>query len=234
MDGQGDVRRVLPLNGEDTFGDRSPLRLRRCDTKYALSFGSMRAWSSIRRSSVTARPEAPRKFGDFDFAILFLRLCFGQTAPGNSGSVNRSREWRWFEGNFVSAMASTAVRPSCEALCASMGSPRRRRWHRWKDRRSAAADDLDEPLGPDLYLSFSRPGISEFGLRPTEHRARGRELFAACCSVGRKPNSIPAGKNQVQVGPRVHPAIRSCRPPILPSMPSATSWVNPCWRTSFA
>ncbi len=77
------------------------------------------------RSSVTARPEAAQG----NFATLISRFSFCACVSvrphqATSGSVNTTAGMAFgSKATLCPAMASTAVRPSWEALCASMGSP---------------------------------------------------------------------------------------------------------------
>jgi hypothetical protein len=123
------------------------------------------------RSSVSARPEAAQG----KRATLILRPCsFASVsvspAQAISGSVKTTAGMAaGSKATLWPAMASAATRPSCEALCASIGSPVMSPMAKIDGsavRRCAST--LTKPRASISTSVFSRPSPAEFGLRPTE------------------------------------------------------------------
>ena len=77
-------------------------------------------------AAVGDRPAAgrPRILGDLDLAAFLLRLVFGEAGPGDFGiGEDDGRNGRLSNAAGSPASTSAATLPSCDALCASIGSP---------------------------------------------------------------------------------------------------------------
>ena len=123
----------------------------------------------------------PGKLRDLDFAVLFLRLRFGQPAPGNFGiGEHDCGNGVGLERDFVSGDGFDRGASFVRGLV---------RQHRFADHIADGVDGGIVGLQLLVHLNesalvrlctcvLSRPGISEFGLRPTETRTLVEDLFA--------------------------------------------------------
>ena len=83
---------------------------------------------------------------------------------------------RGSKATFSPAITSTATRPSCDALCASIGSPTTSPIAKIDGSCGARllVDDDEAALDRLRRACVSSPGISEFGRRPTETSTRSK------------------------------------------------------------
>ena len=156
---------------------------RRCRRRARARSDARSLRDAVGAAEGNARPDAPHG----NFATATLRPCFSASvavrpAHAISGSVKTTAGIAaGFRRRLRSpAIASTAARPSCDALCE----------HRLAGnvaygidallRRLAAGVDLDEAALVDL-TRLSRPGTSELGRRPidTSTRSNVRRSFSA-------------------------------------------------------
>ena len=129
------------------------------------------------RSSVSERPDAAQG-NRADLNAIFPACAWVSVRPHQaiSGSVKTTAGMaRGSKTVFLPRMASTATRPSCVALWASMGSPATspmakmdgpavRRW----------ASTFTKPFGSSWIPVLSSPSPCEFGFRPTDTSTRSK------------------------------------------------------------
>ena len=143
------------------------------------------------RSSVIARPDAPHG----NFATVTVRACLSaacasvRPAHAISGSVNTTAGIaRGANATFSPAITSTATRPSCDALCASIGSPTTSPIAKIDGSCGAALlVDHDEAALVDLHAASARGRESlEFGRRPTADEHAIEQLLASARALPSK------------------------------------------------
>ena len=179
------------LDGQHSFGDQfsgsrrrrfpRPARARSADRKAVWSCLRFGRWSwRVRRP--------PGKLGDFDFAIIFLRLGFGQAAPGDlrvgeDDSGNRVG----FEGDFVSGDGFDGGASFVRGFV---------RQHGFADYVANSVDGgivglqllvyLDESALADFDLSFFEAGNFGVGLASDGNENLVEELFRVPLLRGRQ------------------------------------------------
>ena len=121
------------------------------------------------RPTGTSRPSPVR--------LVLLRLRLGQAAQASSGSVKTTAGIaRGANATFSPAITSTATRPSCDALCASIGSPTTSPIAKIDGSCGAPllVDHDEAALDRPARACVSRPGMLRVraGGRPTRARDR--------------------------------------------------------------
>ena len=123
------------------------------------------------RSSVIARPDAPHgNFATVTCRSSFCACASVRPAQASSGSVNTTAGIaRGSNATFSPAITSTATRPSCDALCASIGSP-----------TTSPIAKIDGSCGPPLLVDDDEAAVVDLDARA----GRARESSS---SAGGRP-----------------------------------------------
>ena len=155
--------------------------------------GSMTSFvrPSGRSIATRAAERGPGELRDLDLAALLLRLGLGQAAPGDFGiGEDDGRNRLRLERDLVArAIASTATRASCDALCASIGSPTTSPIAKmFGSAVRSAASTLMKPRSPTFTLGLVEAGHRRVRLAADRHEHAIERLRL----VGVRPGPSPS------------------------------------------